>query len=138
MERIILNSAQEVFEKILSLEGEETLFLNIDKGMANDLRYIRFKKDGLHNTVMSYINSTHEMANLINFEKFVDRVAQLTYDQNILQEKILMKYIGEKATRYILSNHSHHQFTIDTQNSVLSIQKNNTCTAQSHMGICTC
>ena len=36
---------------------------------------------------MSYINATHEMANLINFEKFVDTVAQLSIEENRLTEQ---------------------------------------------------
>jgi hypothetical protein len=56
----------------------------------------------------------------------------------MLREEILRKYLGEKAMRYLISGHSHHQFTIDTRNAVLSIQRNNTCTAQAHLGICTC
>jgi hypothetical protein len=138
MENILLNSEQELMEEIFKLQGDQALFLNLDKNMCNDLRYINFKKEGLQNSVMSYINSTHEMANLINFEKFTERVAELTVADANLRDEILLKYVGEKAMRYLASPRSHHQFVIDTQNKVLVIQKNGSCTAQSHMGICTC
>ena len=76
------------------------------------------------------------MANVINFEKFVDRVAQLTVEENSLKERVLLQYAGEKALRYLTSSQTNHKYQIDAQNCVLSIQLNDTCTAQSHMGIC--
>ena len=136
MERMSLDNEDQVLEAILSLDKTEIIFMQIDKNMANDLRYVGFKKDGLQNAVMSYINETHEMANVINFEKFVDRVAQLTVEKNSLEEQILLQYAGEKALRYLTSNQSNHKYQIDAQNCVLSIQLKNTPTAQSHMGIC--
>lgn len=138
MERKLLNNEDEVLEQVMLLQGNECLYFKLDRDECNDLKYVKFKKDGLQNTVMSYINATHEMANLINFEKFVDTVAQLAIEENRLTEQMIAKYAGEKVMRYLTSPHSHHQFTIDNQNAVLGVQRNNTCTAHSHMGICTC
>ena len=138
MEQIQLQNEEQVFEQVLLLQGDECLHFRIDTERANDLRYIKFKKEGLQNTVMSYINLTNEMANLLNFEKFVDRVAQLSIEENSLTEEIIRVFAGEKVLKYLTSPHTHHIYTIDTQNRVLSIQRQGTCTAQSHMGICTC
>ena len=74
MERISLENEDKVLEAILGLDKTEIIFMQIDKNMANDLRYVGFKKDGLQNAVMSYINETHEMANVINFENCSGKV----------------------------------------------------------------
>jgi len=123
------------YQQVINLKGEEKIFVRFDSDMAKDLNYISFKKDGLQNSVMSYINATHEAANMVNFEKFVERIALLKVEENQMIKKILDAHLPEKIVRYVMMPHPKHTYTIDVNNEVIVIEPRGSAEAlHSHFG----
>lgn len=135
MEHKNIDGEEAMMLEIASLVDEQVIWVPLEHNMCKDLKYVVFKVSGFRNTVMSYLNSTNEMANFLNFEKLTEKIAALAIEEEELKEQILYKAVGEKAARYLKSPKTHHQFIIDTQNYVLMVSRNSSCSAYAHMGL---
>lgn len=113
-----------LLEAVLALSGDEKLFVRIGENDSKRLRFLYFRKNGLDNAVLSYINSTNELANELNFTKFVDKIANITIELEEIKESILRGYLPEDLANYLLSPLAEHSYLIDNYNDVIILSRN--------------
>ena len=80
MEHKNIDGEEAMMLEIASLVDEQVIWVPLEHNMCKDLKYVVFKVSGFRNTVMSYLNSTNEMANFLNFEKLTEKIAALSLD----------------------------------------------------------
>jgi len=114
-------AAGEIVDRVLTLQGEERIFIQIDKDSAKDLRYIMNKNQGLVNMFMSYMNVTTEAANTARLETFIDRAAKLLMEQNDKIDEIGERYLGRDLLGYLQDATTEQVFSIDVTRNVIII-----------------
>ncbi|MNB91992.1 hypothetical protein D3C81_521360 [compost metagenome] len=118
MEENIKNlEPSEVVKAVFALRGEERIFCQIDKAIGKQFKYASFKKDGMNNLFLSYMNTTNEQANQMSFDSFIDRYNQILEEEADLFDKIGYQYFGSELYKYLIDNSTPHEFYIDFENS---------------------
>lgn len=129
----------QVMNQVTTIKGEERIYVTIDREYCKRLQYIFYKRQGLENLFLSYMNNTFEDANKMNFDTFVDRLA-LTYveeSQNI--EEIGILVLGKELYDYLSHSQSEQMFTIDyTHNQLIIHHRSIRNSVIPHLGGCNC
>ena len=106
-------NGDEVIRKIMELEGEQRIFVSIDHDIAQTIRYVYYKRQGLENLFLSYVNKTAEEANQFNLDKFIERLAQTHVDESDLVKESGIATFGIDLYNYLSHSASLHSFYID-------------------------
>jgi len=112
-----------LLEALLGLEGDQKIFVSFDVNDAKRMRFLNYQKSALENVVLSYINATNELANEVNFNRFVEKIAQLTIDTEDATAKILNGHLPEEVASYIQSPATKHSYVLDVLNSVIILSR---------------
>ena len=113
---------EELLKKILDLEGEQKIFIKLNHDLCKEYKYICYKVDGFQNALNSYLNSTTEAANQVNFEKFVDKIAQLIIEKEEIFELLATSVLPEKIYAFLNLEKRTHSYMIEPYMEVMVVE----------------
>lgn len=130
-------NSKDLINSIISLKQDQRIFIPIEEDMARDLKFVFYKRQGLDNLFLSYMNNTVEQANQMNLETFVDRVARSQVEENEIIRHIGLTLLGTDIFDYLSDTSTPQTFTIDFERKIFIIHLINE-NAQDYAGGCNC
>lgn len=130
-----LTNEDNILDQIMSLKGEERIFVTIDAEASKELQHLFYKRQALNNLFMSYMNNTAEQASQMSLEALVDRYAQSYVKESDVIATVGIGVLGKELYDYLSHSHSPHYFIIDYLYHQLIILPRS---ATASVGVCTC
>lgn len=128
----------ELIQRIPLLTGDERIMISIPEDYSRQLRFAYYKRQGLENLLMSYLNRTTEHADAMNLEKFTDRVAITYMDEAATIREVGMTILGTDVYEYLSSTITPQVFSIDFERSILIIHPTNATNPTLYVQSCNC
>lgn len=114
-------NSDNILSVIRNLTSEERIMIPIHDDWAREMRFAYFKRQGLENMMLSYINNTTEHANEMNLEKFTERVAMTYIEERDTLKKIGMTVLGKELYEYLVDSDIPQSFSVDFDRALLII-----------------
>jgi hypothetical protein len=114
--------ASNLIELIENLDGEQRIFVPLDKEFCRHLKYLTYKKQAYINAMNSFLTSNLEIVNEIGYEKIIEDLTETIRDEFDTGYEMAVHLLGEELVS-ILRNPNTRQiyfYDLDLQRMVIT------------------